>query len=218
MGRSLRDAYTLSCGDDVLGASRCSADNVSFSGGLKRQEGDFRWAVESEGQADGADAAVDVKLDVLQVIEAFGVDLAHGRQNERTGEGQTNLAAVGVTGKDEIDERAAGVFHDGVCVVGLVRHQNDGGVRFGGYGEIEIGVAGSGVFEAADPEAVAVFFDGDVLVDQHRSSVAGECFNDHGGVEGDVVVAEDGVAQRCGESGEDLGAAVHGVFAGDEGE
>ena len=39
-----------------------------------------------------------------------------------------------------------------------------------------------------------------------------------GGVEGDVVVAEDGVAEGRGEGGEDLGAAMDGVAAGDEGE
>ena len=32
------------------------------------------------------------------------------------------------------------------------------------------------------------------------------------------MVAEDGVAEGAGEGGEDLGAAVDGVVAGDEGE
>ena len=41
---------------------------------------------------------------------------------------------------------------------------------------------------------------------------------DHGGVEGDVMIAEDAVAERRGEGGEDFGAAVEGVAAGDEGE
>ncbi len=42
--------------------------------------------------------------------------------------------------------------------------------------------------------------------------------NDHGGVDSYVVVAKDGVAQRSGEAGEDLGTAVGCVSSSDEGE
>ena len=99
-----------------------------------------------------------------------------------------------------------------------MRHEEDGTVGFGGDGEVEAGVAGAGVVDAAEPEAVAVTLDGDVLIDQDGSAMGGESLGDHGGVEGDVVVAEYAVAEGCSESGEDLGAAVEGVAAGDEGE
>src|SRR5260370_20395328 len=48
--------------------------------------------------------------------------------------------------------------------------------------------------------------------------MGGEGLGHHGGVEGDVMVAEDAVAEGRGEGGEDLGAAVEGVAPGDEGE
>jgi hypothetical protein len=42
--------------------------------------------------------------------------------------------------------------------------------------------------------------------------------DDHSCVDGDVVIAEDGVAQGSGEVGDDLGAAVGRVPARDEGD
>ena len=42
--------------------------------------------------------------------------------------------------------------------------------------------------------------------------------DDDGALTDDVVVAQDGEAQRAGEGGEDLGTAVGGVVGGDEGE
>jgi len=110
------------------------------------------------------------------------------------------------------------MFNDGVGVVGLVREKDDGGIRFGRDGEIEVRVACAGIFETAEPDARAVFLDGDVLVDQHRSAMGGESVDDHRGIKGHVVVAEDGIAEGSCEGGDDLGAAVDGMIAGDEGE
>lgn len=155
---------------------------------------------------------------MAEAVEAFGVLLAHGRQDERTDEGQPDLATMGVAGEHDVDEGAAGVCENFVGVVGLVRHEEDGAVGFCGDGEVEVGTAGAGVVDAAEPEAVAVSFDGEMLVDENRSAVGGEGLGDQGAVEGDIVVAEDGVAQGGGEGGEDLGAAAERVAAGDEGE
>ena len=162
---------------------------------MKGEDCDLGGAVEAEGQADGADATVDVELHLVEAVVAFGVFLAHGGQDERAEEGKPDLAAVGVAGEHEVDERAAGVGDDGVGVVGLVGHEDDGAVGFGGDGEIEVRAAGAGVVQAAEPDARAVAFDGDVLVDQDGDAMAGKGVNDHGGVDGYVVVAEDGVAQ-----------------------
>ena len=134
---------------------------TTVSGGLEGDDGDLRWAVEAEGQAYGADAAVDVELHLVEAEVAFGILLAHGREDERAEEGEADLAAVGVAGEHEVDERAAGVGDDVVGVVGLVGHEDDGAVGFGGDGEVEVGVAGAGVVDAAEPEAGAVAFDGD---------------------------------------------------------
>jgi len=155
---------------------------------------------------------------VLEAVEPFGVLLAHGRQDEGTDEGEPDLAAVGVAGEHDVDEGAAGVGENFVGVVRLVRHEDDGTVGFGGDGEVEVGTAGAGVVDAAEPEAVAVAFDGEMLVDENGSAVGGERFGDQGAVEGDIVVSEDGVAEGGGEGGEDLGAASERVAAGDEGE
>ncbi len=117
--------------------------------GLEGDDCDFGGAVETEGKAHGADAAVDVELHPVEAIEAFGVLLAHGREDERAEEGEPDLAAMGVTGKHEVDERTARVGEDLVGVVGLVRHEKDGTVWFGGNGQVEVGMAGAGVVDAA---------------------------------------------------------------------
>lgn len=122
-----------------------------------------------------------------------------------------------VAGEHEVDERGAGVFDDDVGVVGLVRHEDDWRAGLGWDGEIEVGVAGAGVVDAGEPEAVAVALDGNVLVDQDGCAMAGERPDDQRRAEVDVVVAEDGVAQRRGERGEDFSAAVGGVSGEYEG-
>ena len=85
---------------------------------------------------------------------------------------------MGVAGEHEVDERAARVGDDVVGVVGLVGHEDDGAVGFGGNGEIEVGMAGAGVVDAAEPEAVAVAFDGEVLIDQDGGAVGERALDD----------------------------------------
>jgi len=110
------------------------------------------------------------------------------------------------------------VGHNGVSVVGLMRHENDGGVGLGWDCEIEIRVAGARVIQTTEPDTRTVAFDGDVLVDQDRSTAAGKRLNDHRGVYGYVVVAEDGIAQGSCEFGDDLGAAMGRVSTSDKGD
>ena len=185
---------------------------------LQGDDCDFGGAVEAEGKADGADAAVDVELHLVEAVEAFGVLLAHGWEDERAEEGEPDLAAVRVAGEHDVDERTARVVYDMVGEVGFVRHEENGAVGFRGNSQVEVRVAGSGVVDAAEPKAIAATFDGEILVDQNGSAMGCEGLGHQGGAEGDVVVAEYGVAERGGEGGEDLGAAVEGVAAGDEGE
>jgi hypothetical protein len=194
------------------------AELTTFLRGIQGEDGDFGGAVQPEGQAYGAETAVDVELHLVETVEAFGVLLAHGRQDKRTQEGEPDLATVGVAGKHEVDERTAWVEDDVVGEVGFMRHEEDGAVGFDGDGQIEVGAAGTGVVDTAEPEAGAVALDGEVLVDQNGSAMRGEGLDDGGGTEGDVVVTEDGVAEGGGEGGEDLGTAVKSMAAGDEGE
>jgi hypothetical protein len=187
-------------------------------GRIQGDDCDFGRAVQAEGQAYGADAAVDVELHLIEAVETFGVLFAHGRQDERTQERKPDLTSVGVTGEHQVDEMAARVGDDLVGEVGFVRHEKDGAVGFGGEGEVEVGMAGARVVEAAEPETTTVAFDGEVLVHQYGSAICNEGMDDGWAVKGDVVVAEDGITERSGESGEYLGAAVEGMLAGDEGE
>jgi hypothetical protein len=189
-----------------------------FSGGVEGDDCDFGGTVEAEGKAHGADAAVDVELHLFKAVEAFGVFFAHRGQDEGAEEWEANLASVGVTCEHQVDERTARMGGDVVGVVGFVGHEEDGAVGLFGDGEIEVGVAGGRVVDSAEPETAAVALDGDVLVDQNRGAMAGEGLDDKRGVEGHVVVAEDGVTERRGECGEDFGATVNGMLAGDEGE
>ncbi len=85
---------------------------------------------------------------------AFDELLSHGWEDERSADGEANLASVGVACEHEVDERAAWVLEDGFYVVGLVRHEDDGAVGLGWDGEVEVGVAGGWVIDSAEPEAV----------------------------------------------------------------
>jgi len=171
----------------------------------ERDIGDLRGAVEAEGQAHGAEASVDVELHVAEVEEAFYVFLAHRWQDERSDYREADLAAMGVAGEHEVDEWEAGVLDYGVDEVGFVAHEDDRSVGQGGYGEIEVAVGGAGVAGAGEPEVVAAALDRDITVDQNRSAVCFEGVDDLLGADGDVVIAEDGVALWGLEGGEDFG-------------
>lgn len=148
---------------------------------------------------------------------AFRIFLSHGRQYKRPQERKPDLAAVGVTGEHEVDEGPAGLLDNTVGVVGFVCHENDGAIGVGWHCEIKIRVAVCGVVESADPEAVAIAFDGDVLVYQNRSFVCIEGIDDRRGVVGDVMIAEAGEALGSGESRENLCTATDGMATGNEG-
>lgn len=167
--------------------------NNNVSGGLEGDDCDFGGAVEPEGQAYGADASVDVELHLIEAVVAFGVLQTHGGQDKRAQEREPDLAAVGVAGEHEVDKVAARMLDDVIGEVGFVRHEEDGSVGFGGNGEIEVGVTGAGIIDAAEPEACPDALDGEILVDENGSAVSGEGLGDHWTVEGDVMVAEDGV-------------------------
>ena len=173
--------------------------------------GQLGWAVEADGQAYCANAAVDVKLHVVEIEEAFDVLLAHGRKHQGTDPGQANLTTVGVAGEHEIDGRKTAVVHDRVSVVRLVDHEDDRGVGVAGNGAVEVRGAGSGVVGAAEPEAVAAALDGDMLIDEDRGAVGAQGVENPGGADGDVVVAEDSEALLGLEAGEDFGADAGGL-------
>lgn len=203
------------------------------SGGAEGGYCDLRRAVKAEGKAYCAQTAVDVELHRAEVIVAFRVDLSHGWKCgfEGAEAGETDLSTVGVAGEDQVYELAAGMFDDGIDVVGLVGHDDDGGVRAGGHDEIEIWMAAEDVVQAAEPEVLTAAFDAGELVDEERDSVVLQVVADDEGVENGVVVAEDaealgaiecieqGSAAAGGGEGDARGLdAVGDVVAGDEDE
>jgi hypothetical protein len=183
-----------------------------WSGGLKREVGDLGRAVEAQGQADGAEAAVDVELEVAEAEVAFDVLLAHGGEDHGTDDGETDLAAVGVAGEHVVDALAGGVGSDVVGVVGGVGHEDDGTIGVGGHGFGEVGAGAGGIFDASDPEAAAVALDGDVLVEEDGSAAFAQDAGDEGGTDGGIVIAEAGEALGTGDLFEDFGAGVDGVL------
>ena len=198
----------------------CPNDKLKSSvlGRLEGDDCDLGGAVEPEGQAYGADAAVDIELHLVEAVVTLGVLHAHGRKDEWSEEWEPDLTTVGVAREHEIDEGAAWMNADMVGVVGCVRHEENGTVGVGGDGQFEVGVTGAGVVDAAEPEAVAISFDWHVLIDQERGAVGGKGINDSAGIEGDVMVAEDAVAKGSGEVCQDLGASVQSVISCDKGE
>ena len=170
-------------------------------------------AVEAEGQAYGADASVDVELHVIEVEHALDVLLTHGREDERAEDGKSDLAAVGVSGEHEVDERKAGMLDDCFDVIRLMAHQDHGGAGVGGNGEVEVGGAGAGVVGAAQPEEVAAALEGEVAIDEDGGAVGLEGRNDVIGADVDVVIAEDAEALGGFEGGKDFGSDA-GCFPG----
>jgi hypothetical protein len=180
-------------------------------------EGDvgyFRGAVETEGQAYGAEAAVDVELHVAEVEDALHVLLAHGWEQERANVGEPDLAAVGVAGEHKVDKREAWVLDYGVDEVGFMAEEDDGGFGVGRDGEIEEAVGDAGIVGAGEPDVGIAAFDGGVAIDEDGGSVGFEDVDDGLRAYGDVVVAKDGIALRRGEGGEDFGTET-GSFDGE---
>jgi hypothetical protein len=180
---------------------------------VEGEGGDLGGAVEADGEADGAEAAVDVELGLAagKTEEAFGVLLAEGGEAEWWEEGQADLSAVGVAGEDEVGAAGAGVAQDGVGEVGLVAHDEERAVELGGDGAVEVGHGGADALEAGEPEALAVVLDGEVLVDERGDAVGGEGVEDAFGADLGVVVAEDGEAKGALEVAEDLGTTDGGL-------
>jgi hypothetical protein len=142
------------------------------SGGVERQDCDLGGAVEAKWEANSAEAAVDVELHLVETVVALGVLDAHGGEDEWAEEGKSDLTAVRVAGEHEIDERAAGMGHNGVGIVRLMSHEDDGTVRFGWDSEIKVRVTGACVVQTAKPDACTVALDREVLVEKYRGAAA----------------------------------------------
>src|SRR5260370_25956645 len=111
---------------------------------------------------------------------------------------------MGVTAKHEVDERTARVGDDVVGIVGCVCHEEDGTVGFWGNGQVEVGMAGAGVVDAAEPEAVALALDGKGLIDQNGRGMGGEGLGHDGGGGGEIRGGAGGGGGGGGGGGRDI--------------
>lgn len=125
---------------------------------------------------------------------------------------------MGVSGEHEADVRTSAVCDDVVGVVGRVDHEDDGPWGPGRDGKVEVGDVGSRVCGATDDQVVSAAGEDDEAVAKNGDAVSFEGVGDERGTDGDVMVAEAGVALGAGEGLEDLGTAACGVVCGDKGE
>lgn len=147
---------------------------------------------------------------VSDYVVAFRVEPAEGWERERAEAGDTDLAAVGVAGEDEIDVLTALVGGDAVGEIGLVRHEDDGGVGVFGDGFGEVGAAVGEVVDAREYDALVCALNADVLVDEEGEAVVFHVGADRAGVDDGVMIAEDAVALWTGEGAKESGTAAGG--------
>ncbi len=195
----------------VTGVACVRRTSWETSGTGKGDVGDLGGTVEAERKAYGADASVDVELHVADLEVTLHVLLAHGREDKGADEGETKLAAVGVAGEHEVDEREAGMVLEDIDVVGLMDEVDDRGARLAGDGEVGVRGAGAGVIGAGDVEALHLALEGEEAVDQDGGAVGLELVHNEVGVHRDVVVAQDSDALGSFEAGKDLGRPASGA-------
>ncbi len=105
---------------------------------------------------------------------------------------------------------AARVRGDGGSIVGFVCHQQDGGVRVGGNGKVQVRAAEGDIVDAAEKDVRAAVVDANVLVDEQRQAIGLHMVADDAGADDGIVIAEDAEAEGAGEGAEELGAAGRG--------
>ena len=176
---------------------------------MKREEGDFRGAIEPDGKADGSDAAIDVKLHAAKMEETFNVLPSAVREDDWADEGEADLASVGVAGQHEVDQMAARVGEYVIGEVGGVAHEQDRAIGFPGNGEVKFRHLGYRIMHAAEPEALALALNRDVFVHKQRDINRGQALMDDGRAEEGVVVAHDGESLGTGDASEDFSATMH---------
>lgn len=161
---------------------------------MQRDQGNLRRAIEAEGNADGADPPIDVELHVAELEMSLHVPLAHGGKYKCSEEGQADLASVRVAGEHEIDKVSSWMLKNGIGVVGLMRHQNDGTIGRRRNGDLELRVGGAGVVDPAEPETRAITLNRNMRVYEHRNAVPSKSAYDEGSIDSNVMIAENCIA------------------------
>jgi hypothetical protein len=92
----------------------------SISAGAEREQCNLRRAVEADGDADGAKAAIHIELQIPKTKPALDILAAQRRKSQRADEWHPDLAAVGVTGEHERERLTRSTPQQIVDVVGCV--------------------------------------------------------------------------------------------------
>ena len=169
--RSLLPVGRIDLAVEVPGCS----DSGFALGRTQREQRYLRRTVEPEGDTDGAEAAIDVKLQIAEAKPAFDILAAKPRKSQRSGEWQANLASVGVAAQHERYRFAGRKRPQSVGVVRRMTQEDDGLVRHtangSGDGCAGIGIAGHGIVEPGEPESATCAFDGQICVVEHGDAV-----------------------------------------------
>jgi hypothetical protein len=176
-------------------------------------EGEFGGAEEAEGDAHGAEAGIDVEVDVANAVVAEDVFVTEVGGFDGADEGGADLAAVGVSGELDGGEVLGG---EAIGGVGFVEEED---VGFGGVpvaeGGFGIGVASPSGVETGNPEGATRGLEADGFVDEGADAELLEVGGDPAGALPDVVIAEAGEDAEWGlQGGEGAGGGQELVSAG----
>jgi len=182
----------------------------SISGGAEREERNLRRAVEANGDADGAEAAIHVELQAPKTKPTLDILAAQRRKGQRADEWQPDLAAVGVTREYERERPARWTRQKIVDVVGCVAKEHDGFMRqiADGFGNRQLGVgyALERIVKPGKPESCARAFDGRVRVIENGNAIRSQRRGDVFPSNYNVVVAEHGITVEALDLVEEIGA------------
>ena len=143
---------------------------------------------------------------------AFGKELSERWQGQRPDAWNADLAAVGVSGQDKVDEWAAAVVCDVDREVGHVNHEDDGSVGFFGDRHSKIGLAVGVVVQTAEKDVLALSLDAHELIDEHGQPVVFHVVANDAPAYGCIMVAKNAESLRAGKFAEQLGTPAGGFI------
>lgn len=163
--------------------------------GIESKNWNFRRAGPTDWNDDSADAAADVNpsasVEIPANVEASASLMLAAHAFE---EWQPDLAAVSVSGEDEVNGKESGGSDD----AGVVREKNDGAAAGDAReGAREIGVVPE-VVHTGDVEQRGASADGGMAVAQNVDAVAAEGAGDEIGADAEIVIAENGEDAAAG--------------------
>jgi len=163
--------------------------------GVESKDGYLRRTGPADGDDDGADTAADVDarapVRIPANMEAAARLMFDAHAFEKR---ETNLAAVGVSGEDEVNGKKSGGGDD----ARVVGEKNDGtAAGDAGEGSGEIRVVPE-VVHAGDVEQRGAGADDGMAVAQHLDAVAAEGAGDEIGADTEIVIAENGKDAAAG--------------------